>query len=53
MTLLLVAAACGWLLYFGRSAPVLAVAGFMAIALGYSSFLAIEFILLKQVNKAD
>ena len=53
MTLSLVAAACGWLLYFARSAPVLAVAGFMAIALGYSVFLAIEFILLKQVNKAD
>ena len=53
MTLLLVAAACGWLLYFARSAPVLAVAGFMAIALGYSVFLAIEFILLRQVNKAD
>ena len=53
ITLSLMAAAFGWLLYFGRSAPVLAVAGFMVIALGYSAFLAIEFILLKQVNKGD
>jgi len=53
ITLSLMAAACGWLLYFGRSAPVLALAGFMAIALGYSAFLAIEFILLKQVNQND
>lgn len=53
LTVSLLAAACGWLLYFGRSAPVLAVAGFMAIVLGYSVFLAIEFILVRQVNKSD
>ncbi|MGH8857857.1 MAG: esterase/lipase family protein [Polaromonas sp.] len=53
ITLSLVAAACGWLLYFRGSAPVLAVAGFLAIALGYTGFLAIEFIVLRVVNKRD
>jgi pimeloyl-ACP methyl ester carboxylesterase len=53
LTALLVAAACGWLLHFGRSAPMLAVAGFLVIALGYSGFLAVEFILLKIINKGD
>ena len=53
ITLSLMAAACGWLLYFGRTAPMLAGAGFMAIALGYTAFLAIEFILVSQINKSD
>jgi pimeloyl-ACP methyl ester carboxylesterase len=47
------AAALGWLLYFSRTSPVLAFSGFMAIALGYSAFLAIEFILVRQLNKGD
>jgi pimeloyl-ACP methyl ester carboxylesterase len=52
-TVSLLAAACGWLLYFGQSAPVLAAAGFVAITLGYTAFLAIEFLLARQVNKSD
>ena len=53
ITLSLLAAAGGWLLYFGRSAPVLAVTGFLMIVLGYTAFLAVEFILGWQVNKSD
>ena len=53
ITLSIVAAAAGWLLYFGRSAPLLAFSGFMAIALAYSGFLAIELILARQLNKSD
>ena len=53
ITLGWLAAAGGWLLYFGAASPLLAVAGFAAIALAYTGFLAIEFILLKQVNKGD
>ena len=53
ITLSIIAASFGWLLYAGRSAPVLGLTGFMAIALAYSVFLAIEFILTKQVNKGD
>ncbi len=52
-TLSLALAACAWSLYFGSSRPLLALAGFMVITLGYSIFLAIEFVLLRQVNKAD
>lgn len=53
ITLLLVAAAWGWLLYFGRSSPVLAVAGFFAMTLGYAVFLALQFVTLALVNKGD
>jgi pimeloyl-ACP methyl ester carboxylesterase len=53
VTLTLLAAACGWLLYFRSSAPLLAVAGFLVMTLGYTGFLAIEFILLRIVNKGD
>jgi pimeloyl-ACP methyl ester carboxylesterase len=53
ITLSLVAAALGWLLCFRGDSPVLAVAGFLIIALGYTAFLALEFILLRQVNKQD
>ena len=53
ITLSLITAACGWLLYFRRSAPVLAVAGFLVILLGYTACLAIEFIIGRQVNKTD
>ncbi len=53
ITLSLVAAASGCLLYFRGSAPVLAVTGFLAIALGYTGFLAIEFIVLRVVSKRD
>ncbi|MCJ7800649.1 MAG: permease, partial [Polaromonas sp.] len=53
ITLTLLASACGWLLYFGGSAPVLAMAGFLLISLGYTGFLAVEFILMRQVSKND
>ena len=53
ITLALIAAAFGWLLYFRGSSPALAVAGFFVIALGYTGFLAIEFLLLRHINKTD
>ncbi|MBC7609513.1 MAG: alpha/beta fold hydrolase [Polaromonas sp.] len=53
ITLTLVATSCGWLLYFHLSAPALAVAGFALIAFGYTAFLALEFLLLRFINKPD
>jgi pimeloyl-ACP methyl ester carboxylesterase len=53
ITLFLVAAAFGWLYFFRSSSPVLAVTGFLAIAFGYTGFLALEFLLLRHVNKSD
>ena len=53
ITLTLVAIACGWLVYFYPSAPGLAVAGFSVIAFGYTGFLALEFLLLKRINRSD
>lgn len=53
ITLSLLALAGGWLLYFGGRAPVLAMAGFLLIALGYTGFLALEFMLMRQVSKDD
>ena len=53
ITLTLIAAAGGWLLYFGNSAPLLALAGFLAMTLGYTGFLAVEFVLQRFVNQTD
>ncbi|WP_411881172.1 esterase/lipase family protein [Polaromonas sp. YR568] len=53
ITLSLVAAAIGWLLWFRGDSPVLAVTGFLVIALGYTAFLALEFVFLHHVNKRD
>lgn len=53
ITLSLVAAAFGWLLWFRGDSPVLAVTGFGVIALGYTAFLALEFVFLHHVNKQD
>jgi pimeloyl-ACP methyl ester carboxylesterase len=53
ITLCLAAAAFGWLFWFLRDSPVLAITGFVAIALGYTAFLALEFIFLHHVNKRD
>lgn len=53
LTLSLLALALGWLLYFGRVSPWLAVVGFLVILLGYSAVLAVEFMFLRQLNKAD
>ena len=53
ITLTLAAAACGWLLYFYDSTSLLALAGFLAITLGYTGFLAVEFVLQRFVNQTD
>lgn len=53
ITIALLAAALGWLLYFSDSSPLLAAAGFLVIALGYTLFLAVEFIFLYFVHKDD
>ena len=53
ITLSLLAAAISWLAYFSSRSPWLALGGFLAIALGYTGFLAIEFIALRFVNASD
>ncbi len=53
ITFTLLAAAIGWLLYFRQSSPVLAACGFLVILLGYVAFLALEFVFLRSVNRAD
>ena len=53
ITFLLLVAAFGWLFYFRHNSPALAVAGFFIIALGYTVFLAIEFVCLRFVNRSD
>ena len=53
ITLTLIAAASGWLVYFRSDSPALAVTGFFVIALGYTGFLALEFLLLHHINKTD
>lgn len=53
ITLGLLGLASGWVLYFGHAAPALAMAGFMVLIFGYAGFLAMEFLLLKQVNRHD
>jgi pimeloyl-ACP methyl ester carboxylesterase len=53
ITFLLLAAASAWLLFFWKSSAVLAVAGFVVLVLGYSGFLAMEFVALRFVNRGD
>lgn len=53
ITLSIIAAAGGWLWFFGCSSPLLAFVGFTAITLAYSGVLAIELILARQLNKSD
>ena len=53
ITFALLTAAFGWWLYFGQHSTVLAVAGVLAIVLGYTGFLALEFFFLRRVNRAD
>jgi triacylglycerol esterase/lipase EstA (alpha/beta hydrolase family) len=53
ITLALLAAAFGWLFYFRHNSPALAVAGFFIIALGYTLFLALEYVFLYVVNRGD
>ena len=53
LTLLLVAVACAWLLYFWERSAALALGGFLGLLLGYSFFLACEFVTLRFVNRHD
>ena len=53
LTCLAVAAALGWLAFFGWSAPVLAWAGFALLVFGYSAIFAVEFLIAWQLNKHD
>jgi triacylglycerol esterase/lipase EstA (alpha/beta hydrolase family) len=49
----LLAGAVAWLVFFWKSSVTLALAGFAALILGYSGFLAIEFFALRFVNRGD
>lgn len=54
ITVALALASFGWLAYFASAGSyVLAACGFFLIAFGYTLFLALEFIMLRFVNKAD
>ncbi|SFB92445.1 Alpha/beta hydrolase family protein [Polaromonas sp. OV174] len=53
ITLLLIVAAGGWLLYFRSSAPWLALGGCLLIALGHSGFLAIEFLASRHLSRKE
>ena len=53
ITLSLLAAAGAWLFLFWERSAWLAMAGFFALLLGYSGFLALEFGILRIVNRAD
>ena len=53
ITLSLLALALGWLFYWRNTSPLLAVAGFVVIVMGYTAFLALEFLLLRFINKRD
>lgn len=53
ITFILLAAALGWLFYFRHNSPVLAVAGFFIIALGYTLLLALEYVFLYIVKGGD
>ena len=53
ITFTLIALACGWWLYFRGSSPLLASAGCLLIVFGYTGFLALEFLILRYVNRSD
>jgi hypothetical protein len=53
VTLSLLAGATAWLAWFWHRSPWVAIAGFAAIAAGYSGALAIEFLALRRVNRGD
>lgn len=53
ITLSLLIAAVAWLLFFWDNSVLLAVSGGLLLVLGYSGFLAIEFFLLRFVNRGD
>jgi hypothetical protein len=49
----LLAVIFGWLFFFWNGAPAVGVFGAVAIALAYTAFLALEFLLASLVNKSD
>ena len=53
ITAFLLVVACAWVIYFKDTSPTLAIAGFLVIALGYTGFLALEFVLLRFINRSD
>jgi predicted alpha/beta hydrolase family esterase len=53
ITFILLAATVGWLLFFWRSAPALALLGSLTIALTYTAIFALEFLLSSLINKSD
>ncbi len=53
VTVSLLAAAVAWLLFFWKSSAVVAMAGFTVLVLGYSGFLALEFVALWFINRGD
>jgi hypothetical protein len=53
ITVSLLSAALAWLAWYWRDAPLLALAGFATIILGYSLFLAVEFVALHFVGRGD
>ncbi|MFI5447555.1 esterase/lipase family protein [Polaromonas sp. UC242_47] len=53
ITLSLLAAAGAWLVFYWKSSPVLACAGFVMLILGCSAFLAMELVALRFVNSND
>ena len=53
ITVSLLATAGAWLLFFWNTSALLAVSGGLLLVLGYSGFLAIEFFLLRFVNRRD
>ena len=53
ITFSLLASATGWLFYFRHNSPALAACGFLVIVFGYIAFLALEFVFLRAVNRAD
>ncbi len=53
ITLTLLAVALAWLLVFWDRSALLALTGFAAVLLGYSGFLALEFLALRWINRKD
>ena len=49
----LIALAASWGLYFQSSSPLLAIAGSLLIMFAYTGILALEFVILRYVNKSD
>lgn len=53
ITVSLLLAATGWLVFFWKSSAVFAMAGFAVLVLGYSGFLALEFVALRFIHRGD